>query len=416
MRKPELRFPEFTEEWEEVILRDVLKRVSIPVDVDKDTSYKQIGIRSHGKGLFYKEDVTGKELGNKRVFWIEPDCLVLNIVFAWERAVARTTQNEVGLIASHRFPMYKTADDKLDLDYAVQYLTTKKGSNILILASPGGAGRNKTLGQEAFLKSRMLLPNIAEQKKIVELLTAVNDLIAVEQKQVLLWEEKKKCVMQMIFSQEIRFKNDDGSDYPEWKKSDFYDIFDILQNNTFSRELLNYSGEGVFNIHYGDVLVKYGSVIDGDKNTMPNINMDISLDRFLSESYLKDGDIILSDTAEDFTAGKVSEIYNVGEKKMLAGLHTMLCRPKIKFSPKYLGYYMNSTQYHRQIERFLVGTKVYSINKKAIGLTKLRYPCLAEQKKIANSLSSIDDVIRIKWQKIETWKNIKNGLLQQVFI
>ena len=77
---------------------------------------------------------------------------------------------------------------------------------------------------------------------------------------------------------------------------------------------------------------------------------------------------------------------------------------------------MNSTQYHRQIERFLVGTKVYSINKKAIGLTKLRYPCLAEQKKIANSLSSIDDVIRIKWQKIETWKNIKNGLLQQVFI
>ena len=106
-----------------------------------------------------------------------------------ERAVARTTQNEVGLIASHRFPMYKTADDKLDLDYAVQYLTTKKGSNILILASPGGAGRNKTLGQEAFLKSRMLLPNIAEQKKIVELLTAVNDLIAVEQKQVLLWEQ-----------------------------------------------------------------------------------------------------------------------------------------------------------------------------------------------------------------------------------
>ena len=212
MGKPELRFPEFTEEWEEVILNDVMKRVSKPVDVEKETLYRQIGIRSHGKGLFYKENVTGKELGNKRVFWIEPDCLVLNIVFAWERAVARTTKDEVGMIASHRFPMYKTADDRLDLDYAVQYLTTKRGSNILILASPGGAGRNKTLGQEAFLKSRMLLPNIAEQKRIVELLKAVNDVIAVEQKQVSLWEEKKKCAMQKIFSQEIRFKADDGSD------------------------------------------------------------------------------------------------------------------------------------------------------------------------------------------------------------
>lgn len=416
MGKPELRFPEFTEEWEEVIVNDVLKRVSRPVDVEKETSYKQIGIRSHGKGLFYKDDVTGRELGNKRVFWIEPDCLVLNIVFAWERAVARTTKNEVGMIASHRFPMYKTADDKLDLDYVVQYLTTKRGSNILILASPGGAGRNKTLGQEAFLKSRMLLPNIVEQKKIVELLKAINDVIAVEQKQVSLWEEKKKCVMQRIFSQEIRFKADGSSDYPEWEKADFYDIFDIFQSNTFSRELLNHNGEGVFNIHYGDVLVKYGSVIDGDRDTVPNINMDVSLDRFLSESYVKDGDIILADTAEDFTAGKVSEVYNVGQKKMLAGLHTMLCRPKIKFASKYLGYYMNSIQYHKQIERFLVGTKVYSINKKAIGLTKLWYPCLEEQRKIADSLSSVDDVINMKRQKVEVWENIKNGLLQQMFI
>ena len=54
--------------------------------------------RSHGKGIFYKEPVTGAALGNKSVFWIEPDCFIVNIVFAWEQAIGKTTQSEVGMI------------------------------------------------------------------------------------------------------------------------------------------------------------------------------------------------------------------------------------------------------------------------------------------------------------------------------
>ncbi|WP_019488072.1 hypothetical protein [Kamptonema formosum] len=66
-------------------------------------NYKQIGIRSHGKGIFHKEAVTGRELGNKRVYWVHPNAFVVNIVFAWEQAVALTSSDENGFIASHRF-------------------------------------------------------------------------------------------------------------------------------------------------------------------------------------------------------------------------------------------------------------------------------------------------------------------------
>lgn len=153
-------------DWEIVQVKDVLEKVENPVKVKQDEEYTQIGIRSHGKGIFNKEPVTGKELGNKRVFWVEPDCFIVNIVFAWERAVARTSKDHIGLIASHRFPMYKSVNNKVDISFLVNYFMTSKGKNVLEQASPGGAGRNRTLGQERFLKSKIICPPITEQQEI----------------------------------------------------------------------------------------------------------------------------------------------------------------------------------------------------------------------------------------------------------
>ena len=134
----------------------------------------------------------------------------------------------------------------------------------------------------------------------------------------------------------IRFKKDDGSNYPDWEEKKFGDIFTMHQTNTFSREQLNDTLGDTQNIHYGDVLVKYGSIIDCNKDDLPYINEDISIEKFKNESYVCNGDVIIADTAEDYTAGKVSEVQNVGDRKILSGLHTMLCRPQIKFASKYL--------------------------------------------------------------------------------
>ena len=79
------------ESWSVRTIAECLERVEHPVEVQANEMYTQIGIRSHGKGLFYKEPVTGDSLGNKSVFWIEPDCFILNIVFAWEQAIGKTT-------------------------------------------------------------------------------------------------------------------------------------------------------------------------------------------------------------------------------------------------------------------------------------------------------------------------------------
>lgn len=94
MRVPKLRFKEFQDQWKHKKIAEILQKVSRPVDVELNRMYQQIGIRSHGKGFFHKELVSGASLGNKRIFWLDENLFVLNIVFAWEQAVAKTTSFE----------------------------------------------------------------------------------------------------------------------------------------------------------------------------------------------------------------------------------------------------------------------------------------------------------------------------------
>lgn len=186
-------------EWKEIEVKKILKRYSDPVSVDSERLYSQIGIRSHGKGIFYKEPVKGKILGNKRVFWIKEDLLILNIVFAWERAVAKTSKNEIGLIASHRFPMYKPVEGTLDLDYILYFLLTPVGKYYLELASPGGAGRNKTLGQTEFENLKFKIPSIKEQIKISTFLKKIDEKLVLVTQQIEQTEKFKKGLMQKMF-------------------------------------------------------------------------------------------------------------------------------------------------------------------------------------------------------------------------
>lgn len=189
----------FPQDWKECNIGDCLRRVEHPVEVDSDALYTQIGIRSHGKGLFYKEPVTGELLGSKAVYWVEPNCFILNIVFAWEQAIGKTTQAEVGMIGSHRFPMYKPVNNLIDIDYLVYYLLTKRGTDILEAASPGGAGRNRTLGQDRFMKSRIVLPPLDEQQKIAEILSTQDKAIELQGRKIEELKRFKKGCLEKMF-------------------------------------------------------------------------------------------------------------------------------------------------------------------------------------------------------------------------
>ena len=192
-------------------------------------------------------------------------------------------------------------------------------------------------------------------------------------------------------------------------------MFSGLQNNTLSRADLNYDQGNIKNVHYGDVLIKFGEYIDAATAELPYIN-DSSIENKFARSLLKDGDIVIADTAEDETVGKCCEITNSDGMKLLSGLHTIAVRPQQKYASKFLGFYLNSNAYHDQLLPLMQGIKVTSISKGALQDTVLTVPVsLDEQSKIGECLSQIDHLITLHQRKCDELKIYKKGLLQQMF-
>ena len=172
-----------------------------------------------------------------------------------------------------------------------------------------------------------------------------------------------------------------------------------LQNNTLSRADLS-SEEGIAkNIHYGDILVKFGEVIDVKTEFLPMIGDETVIAKYKS-SFLQNGDIIVADTAEDETVGKCSEIAGLSDEIVISGLHTIPYRPLQKYAPGYLGYYMNSASFHNQLLPLMQGIKVTSISKTALQNTDILYPKSAtEQAVLGTYFRNLDNLITLHQRK-----------------
>ena len=207
-----------------------------------------------------------------------------------------------------------------------------------------------------------------------------------------------------------KMKHTEIGDIPaDWELQSFEETFKVLSNNSLSRDNLNFRTGVVRNIHYGDILTKFSEVLNCCEEEIPYVN-DLAL-LTSSTQLLQDGDIIIADTAEDDTVGKVVEIQKIESGKLVSGLHTIPCRVKKgDFYPGYLGYYMNSRLYHGQVLPYVTGIKVSAISKTAIKDTLIVIPKIDEQRRIVQTLTDIDKVICELKQLIEKKRNVFEGI------
>ncbi len=154
-----------------VRLGDVLTPLHVPVRVEPAATYAQIGLRSHGRGSFDKELVTGEQLGDKKVMRMHPGALCFNIVFAWEGAVTVLGPDVDGKIGSHRFPNYAATADGGE-HFIASFFRTRRGQALLQNCSPGGAGRNRTLNRRRLMDAVVEVPEFSEWPRVVQLLGA----------------------------------------------------------------------------------------------------------------------------------------------------------------------------------------------------------------------------------------------------
>ncbi|MEP2920936.1 MAG: restriction endonuclease subunit S [Sulfitobacter sp.] len=417
MSVPTLRFAEFKGEWDAQLVGSILERESKPVEVVLNQSYRQIGVRSHGRGLFHKDAVTGLELAGKRVFHVVPNSLVINIVFAWEQALTLTTDEEVDFIASHRFPMFLEKDGKSFLPFIRELFLRKRGKQLLELASPGGAGRNKTLGQQNFLELKVRVPKRSEQKKIAAFLGVVDDKLSALRARKAGLERYKRGLMQKLFSRTLRFTKPDGSAFPDWEDKRLGDVFTWHKTNSLSRENLNYEAGEVQNIHYGDIHTKFKASFRQTEETVPFVSDGAAPKGFAKDEFCQIGDVVIADASEDYAdIGKAIEVVELSDTPLVAGLHTYIARPRGQLVTGFSGYMLRSANMRKQIMTIAQGVSVLGISKTNLEKLRLHLPHPEEQTLIANALQAMDAKIQAVSDQITRMEGFKKGLLQQMFV
>lgn len=251
------------------------------------------------------------------------------------------------------------------------------------------------------------LPALPEQQRIARALSDADAWIESLDKLI----EKKKLVkqgtMQALLSGKTRLPGFSG----KWKREAIGDEFDFLRTNTLARACLGDNGR-IADVHYGDVLVRYGNILDFSTETPPFIDGNYE-NRSIGD-FLQDGDLVVADTAEDETVGKAVEIQNLGNRQAVAGLHTVACRPKHPFAPRWLGHFANSPAFHNQLLPLISGTKVSSISKENLKTVFVLRPLLAEQAAIAEVLSDMDAELAALSREKAKAEQIKQGMMQEL--
>ncbi len=400
---PKLRFPEFKEcgEWEFDELRDLIKIV-VPKYKLNATTYQKTG-------MFPIIDQSNSKIAG----WTDNNQVLIK------------TQENLIIFGDHTCIL-----KIIDRDFAqgADGIKIFKGINV-ITSFLYYALQNNPLKMETYkrhfsiLKEKIIFyPKSKEQQKIASCLSSLDELIEAHSQKLELLKQHKKGLMQNLFPQEgekvpkLRFK--EFVDCGEWEEKTFSRVYEFKVTNSFSRAQLNYENGVVKNIHYGDIHTKFKTLFNIEKEDVPFINTDVSIENINKENYCLVGDVLFADASEDIKdIGKSIELTNLDNQKLLAGLHTLLARQKKdKLVIGFGGYLFKSNRIRAQIQKEAQGAKVLGISKTRINSILISFPKnKQEQQKIASCLSSLDDLITAQTEKIEQLKQHKKGLMQGLF-
>ena len=281
----------------------------------------------------------------------------------------------------------RTAPD-MSNKFLVQYLSSQAYFDDVNTCLAGGTRQRISRGNLANFNVPIPVKK-SEQDAIGMFFGYLDNLITLHQRKCALLFSPFQAFISMMFTTSTF----------SWEQRKFDEVFDCtVPNNTLSRAELSYDEGTVLNVHYGDVLIKYGSVLDVQKDDIPRIPHRCRED--FNGALLQDGDVIIADTAEDETTGKACEIGNLQGSAIVSGLHTMVCRPRNRMALGYLGYYLNSNAYHHQLLPLMQGIKVLSLSRSNIQKTSVSYPiAVKEQQLIAYYFSQLDNLITLHQRK-----------------
>lgn len=240
--------------------------------------------------------------------------------------------------------------------------------------------------KDTIMKWHILLPSTMEQSKIAAILSAVDDVINKQQAEVAAWELRKKGVVQRLFSQEVRFKADDGSNFPDWETTTVGNLFSVSAG--------------------GDLDKNRSTAIQSDSYPFPVYANSLEQNGLFGyASYYK----VEGDTFTVTGRGNIGHA-TARHEKYVPIVRLLVCKPKQGDNVDFFAYQINSINFLEE------STGVPQLTAPSLRQIKLKRPCIEEQRKIADCLDAFDEVIAKAKAELELWRELKRGLLQQLFV
>ena len=417
-KSPQLRFEGFTDDWEQrklgsltTVVRGASPRpIQDPkwFDKESDIGWLRIADVTEQNGRIYHLEQHISKLGQEKTRVLTEPHLLLSIA----ATVGKPVVNYVKTGVHDGFLIF--LNPTFEREFMFQWLEMFRPK----WQKYGQPGSQVNLNSELVRNQEIVLPNYKEQQKIGSFFKQLDETIALHQRKLDLLKEQKKGFLQKMFPKngakvpELRF----AGFADDWEQRKFDECFNFpVSTNSLSRALLNYDEGDIKSVHYGDILIKYPAILNIKNDKIPYITGG-KLEKYKS-SLLENGDLIFADAAEDETVGKAVEVNGLTEENLVAGLHTIVARSKDKKAEFFLGYYINSNTYHRQLLRLIQGSKVSSISKGNLQKTLVSFPKdLEEQQKIGSFFKQLDDTIALHQRKLDLLKEQKKGFLQKMFV
>lgn len=401
MNIPKLRFPEFSGEWEEKKLDSLSLINPKPGDLPEVFSY--IDLESVKNGVLLQEKIIKKEEAPSRAQRLLEE---KDILFQTVRPYQRNNyffNSKSPTVASTGYAQFRVNKNNYP-SFLYQYLYTNNFVKNVLDRCSGTSF--PAISTNDLLEICLHIPTLAEQQKIADFLSNVDSIITTETKILNTLQKKKKALMQKLFTRQLRFKSDDGKDFPTWKEKKLGDVCNVLSGKRVPK------GNKLTSVNTG---LKYITVSDmGDKFVS---NKDIKYITQEIETKIKKykvitGDIIIS------VAGTLGKVNIITEEFNNANL-TENCDKLTEFKgciTEYLFYFLQSEKFLDEINRIKTSSAQPKLALDRLRIFVIPIPIIKEQQKIADSLSSMDSLIQTQQKVVTTWQQRKKALLQQMFV
>lgn len=403
MAVPKLRFKdsegrEFPE-WKKKKLKDILneyKEYSL-----KNGTYEHVSLTVEGivpKSERYERDYLVRDTEKKyRITHLNDICYnPANLKFG---VICRNKYGD-GIFS----PIYITfiVKEKMLPEFVEMQITRSDFINRALKYQQGTVFERMAVSPEDLLNMDTFVPSISEQQKIADFLTSYDTMIDTQTKRVEAMKARKKGLLQKIFSQEIRFKDDEGKEFPEWEEKKVEDLaLNIFGGGTPSTKNTEF--------YSGNIPWISSSDLEDD-----NVSY-LSITRFITEEALN------SSATKLIPANSVLIVSRVGVGKVAIN-QIPLCTSQDfmnlvvneENSSLFVAYFMMHLMVRKK--NSVQGTAIKGIPSADIKKYDILVPALPEQQKIADFLAAVDKQIEVEEKRLDTMKTIKKGLLQQMFV